>query len=156
MISTSVSLATPRHGIIVLILAICAMAFACASGQKKTEPVPEWLTSTPADDRYFYAVGISGQTRNVKDAWNQAANRARAELGRMIVSHVSSRDLVISTSNSEYSRQLVEVLSDTELNYTEVIERWFDNQGSYGPANHYYVLVRMEKKRAAAILKTLQ
>lgn len=147
---------TSRHRLAVLILAVCAMTFACASGQKKAAPLPEWLTATPVDDRYFYAVGISGQTRYVKDAWNQAANRARAELGRVIVSHVSSRDLVVSTTSSEYSRQLVEVLSDTELNYTEVIERWFDKHGSYGPANHYYVLVRMEKKQAAAILKTLQ
>jgi len=92
----------------------------------------------------------------IKDAWNQAANRARAELGRVIVSHVSSHDLVISTSKSEYSRQLVEVLSDTELNYTEVVERWYDKQGRYGPADHYYVLIRMERKQAAAILKTLQ
>ena len=29
--------------------------------------------------RYFYAMGISGQTRHVKDAWIQAANRARAD-----------------------------------------------------------------------------
>ncbi|MBW2633245.1 MAG: LPP20 family lipoprotein [Deltaproteobacteria bacterium] len=138
-------------GMLVLVLTT-----GCASGPEKAQPVPDWLTSTPFDDRYFYAMGISGQTRHVKDAWIQAANRARAELGRTIVSHVSSRDLVISTSKSEYSRQLVEVLSDTELNYTEIIERWYDRYGSYGPAQHYYVLVRMEKKSAAAVLKRLR
>ena len=110
----------------------------------------------PVDDSHFYAVGISGRTRKVKDAWNQAANRARAELGRTIISRVTSKDLVVSTSRGEYSRQLIDILSDTELNYTEIIKRWFDQCGSYGPPNHYYVLVRMEKKSAAAVLRQLK
>lgn len=136
-------------------IAVLALAAGCASSPKKTEPVPGWLSSPPSDDKYFYAVGISGQTRNVKDAWVQSANRARAELGRTIVSHVSSRDMVISTSKSEYSRQFIEILSDTELNYTEIIKRWYDRYGSYGPPHHYYVLVRMEKKTAATVLRSL-
>jgi len=136
--------------------AVIAFAGACASSQPKPGPIPDWLNSPPRDDKYFYAVGISGQTRNVKDAWVQSANRARAELGRTIIAHVSSKDTVISTSRSEYSKQLVEVLSDTELNYTEIIERWFDRYGSYGRPNHYYVLVRMEKKTAATLLKNFK
>jgi hypothetical protein len=133
------------------------MAFlftACASTPVcEKEPVPEWLHSLPVDDTYFYAVGISGRTRNVKDAWDQAANRARAELGRTIISHVTSTDLIISTTRGEYARQLIDILSDTELNYTEIIKRWFDACGSYWPSNHYYVLMRMEKKSAAAVLR---
>jgi hypothetical protein len=129
----------------------------CASTPTcQKQPVPEWLFSTPVDDTYFYAVGISGRTRIVKDAWNQAANRARAELGRTIISHVTSKDLIVSTSQGQYSRQLIDILSDTELNYTELIKRWFDQCGSYGPPNHYYVLVRMERKSAAAVLRQLK
>ena len=63
--------------------------------------VPEWLTKTPYDDRYFYAVGVSGQTRSIKDAWNQATQRARAELGKTIITQVASKDLVISTNESD-------------------------------------------------------
>ena len=108
------------------------------------------------DDTYFYALGISGATRKIQDAWTQAANRARAELGRTIISHVSSSDLIVSTSRGEYTRQLIDILSDTELNYTEIIKRWFDQCGSYGPPGHYYVLIRMEKKSAAVALRGLK
>ncbi len=122
----------------------------------KAEKVPGWLNSLPRDDKYFYAVGISGQTRQIKDAWDQAIQRARAELGKTIITHVTSKDLIISTTSGEYSIQLIDTLSDTELNLTEVVERWYDRSGSYGPPNHYYVLVRLEKKRAESILKGLR
>jgi hypothetical protein len=132
-----------------------------ASGCKTTPAanpvqVPEWLTTTPYDDRYFYAVGVSGQTRSIKDAWNQATQRARAELGRTIITQVASKDLVISTNESDYSRQVIEAMSDTELHFTEIIGRWNDQIGEYGPPNHYYVLVRMEKKRAEKLLKRIK
>jgi len=132
------------------------LTFGCASTQTcDSREVPVWLISTPHDDTYFYAVGISGQTRNVNDAWIQAGNRGRAELGRTIFSHVSSQDMMINTTRGQYSSQLIDVLSDTELNYTEIIERWYDPCGDYGPPHYYYVLVRMDKKTAAAVLKTL-
>ncbi len=132
-----------------------------ASGCKTTPAtnpvqVPEWLTTTPYDDRYFYAVGVSGQTRSIKDAWNQATQRARAELGRTIITQVASKDLVISTNESDYSRQVIEAMSDTELHFTEIIGRWNDQIGEYGPPNHYYVLVRMEKKQAEKLLKRIK
>jgi hypothetical protein len=110
----------------------------------------------PKDDKYFYAVGVSGQTRRVKDAWNQAILRARAELGKTIITHITSQDLIITTTRGNYAKQLIEALSDTELNFSEVSERWCDRMGAYGPANHYYVLVRLEKKRAEMILKGLK
>jgi len=124
--------------------------------EKKSEIIPEWVNSIPGDEEYFYAMGISGPTRNIKDAWNQAIMRARAELGKTIVTHITSRDLIISTTRGEYSAQLIEALSDTELNFTEVTERWFDRNGSYGLPNYYYVLVRMEKKRAEILLQSLK
>jgi len=124
--------------------------------EKNPVQVPEWLTTTPYDDRYFYAVGVSGQTRSIKDAWNQATQRARAELGKTIITQVASKDLVISTNESDYSRQVIEAMSDTELHFTEIIGRWNDRVGEYGPPNHYYLLVRMEKKRAAKLLKRIK
>lgn len=129
----------------------------CATGPKsKSANVPEWLQQMPKDDKYFYAIGISGQTRRAKNAWDQAILRARAELGKTIITHVTSQDLIISTTRGEYTRQVIEALSDAELNFTEVTERWWDRRGDYGPANHYYVLVRLEKKRAEMILKDLK
>ncbi len=124
--------------------------------KSKSVNIPEWLNSTPHDNQFFYAIGLSGQTRKVKDAWNQAIYRARAELGQTVVTHVRSHNLVVSSNENEYSQQLIEALSDTELNFTEVIERWYDREGDYGPSNYYYVLVRLEKKRAEMILKKLK
>ena len=117
---------------------------------------PQWINSVPLDENYFYAVGISGPTRNIKDAWNQAIMRARAELGKIIITHITSHDLLISTTRGEYSAQLIEALSDTELNFTEVIERWYDRNGIYGLPDFYYVLVRLEKKRAEMLLRSLK
>lgn len=135
---------------------VIMLAAGCASTPKcKSQKVPEWLTSSPYDDTYYYAVGISGRTRNVNDAWIQAGNRGRAELGRIIFSHVTSKDTIINTSRGQYSSQLIDILSDAELNYTEIIERWFDACGDYGQPNTYYILVRMEKKTAAAVLRSL-
>jgi hypothetical protein len=143
--------------ILICVASLLLLFTGCASAPTcEKEPAPEWLYSMPVDDIYFYAVGISGRTRNVKDAWAQAANRGRAELGRTIISHVTSTDLIVSTSRGEYARQVINILSDTELNYTEIIQRWFDQCGSYGPANTYYVLIRMEKKTAAAVLRGLK
>jgi len=135
---------------------VILLSFGCSSTPKcDSKVVPDWLTSTPHDDTYFYAVGISGRTRNINDAWIQAGNRGRAELGRIIVSHVSSQDTIVNTSRGQYSSQLIDILSDAELNYTEIIERWYDPCGDNGPPHYYYVLVRMEKKTASAILRNL-
>ena len=128
--------------------------------QSAPEPViqvsPGWLESIPQDETYFYAIGISGPTPRVADAWDQAIRRARAELGRLIISHVSSQGMIISSTSGDYVREIVEILSDSELNYTEVIERWFDRSGSYGPPEHYYVLVRMQKRMAKSVLKSIK
>ena len=140
-----------------LVYGCLALAAGCHQQRSGAgDRIPDWLSSTPEDDRYYYAVGISGKTRSVKDAWNQAAQRGRAELGKTIVIRVASKDLVISTNQSEYSRQVIEALSDTELHFTEVIARWFDAGGMYGPPAHYYVLVRMKRADAEAILRKMQ
>ena len=147
------------HGLPLLmgmVLILCLFTGCATTPECRKQSVPQWLQTMPVDETYFYGIGVSGRTRKVQDAWSQAANRARAELGRTIVSHVSSNDLIISTSRGEYSRQLIDILSDTELNYTEIIERWFDQCGSYGPPDHYYVLIRMKKTAAAAVLRKLK
>ena len=121
-----------------------------------TETPPRWLETIPHDDTCYYAIGVSGPTPRVSDAWDQAIKRARAELGRMIISHISSRGTIISSSSGEYVREIVKILSDTELNYTEVIGRWADRSGAYGPSDHFYVLVRMEKRRAESVLRSIK
>ena len=148
-----------RHLILLallLILVAGGITGCTTSPQTVSTEIPGWLTSIPTDDRYFYAVGISGQRRNVKDAWNQAAHRARAELGKTIITQVSSRDLVITTNRNEYSKQVIEAISDTELHFTEIIARWYDPNGEYGPPKYYYVLVRMDRKEAEKLLKRVK
>ena len=60
------------------------------------------------------------------------------------------------TEYASYRDQVIEALSDTELHFTEVIERWYDPSGRYGPPEHYYVLVRMKRTDAQAILRKMQ
>jgi hypothetical protein len=141
----------------VLILALLLTCFACRSKpESKAEAVPQWLESIPTDKDHYYAVGISGPTPRVTDAWDQAIRRARAELGRLIISHVRTEDTIIGTSSGDYVNEIVKILSDAELNYTEVVERWADRYGVYGPSEHYYVLVRMEKRRAELVLRRVK
>jgi hypothetical protein len=129
----------------------------CESGPEPVvETVPGWVESIPRDETHYYAIGVSGPTPRITDAWDQAIRRARAELGRLIISHVTSQDSIISTSSGQYVRQVIETLSDSELNYTEVIERWADRSGVYGPPEHFYVLVRIEKGTAKSVLRGIK
>ena len=139
-------------GILLLILFLSCST----SPEPVVESIPEWVESIPQDNAYYFALGVSGPLPRANEAWEQAIRRARAELGRLIISHVSSSDAIIASSRGEYVQQIVEILSDTELNYTEVIERWFDKSGAYGFREHYYVLVRMEKKTAKTILRSIK
>lgn len=141
----------------VAIATLTVIVWGCQSGPEPVnETPPGWLESVPQDGTYYYAVGVSGPTPRVSVAWDQAIERARAELGRMVISHISSRGTIISSSSGEYVREIVKILSDTELNYTEVIGRWSDRSGAYGPLDHFYVLVRMEKGRAESVLRSIK
>jgi hypothetical protein len=141
----------------VVIPLLTLMVLGCQSAPEPIkEAPPGWLESIPNDKAYYYAIGVSGPTPRVSDAWDQAIERARAELGRMIISQISSRGTIISSSSGEYVREIVKILSDTELNYTEVIGRWADRCGAYGPSQHFYVLVRMEKARAESLLQGIR
>lgn len=145
------------HLLSLCILTLLLAGVGCQSGfEPVVETAPGWLESIPKDEKYYYAIGISGPTLKITDAWDQAISRGRAELGRVIVSHITSHDTIISTSHGEYVREVIKILSDTELNYTEVIERWADRSGVYGPPEHFYVLVRMEKKRAESVLRRIK
>ncbi|MBT8359281.1 MAG: LPP20 family lipoprotein [Desulfobacterales bacterium] len=146
-----------KSKLLTFFLCISLLPVSCVNTpEPDKKSAPEWVNSVPLDEKYFYAVGISGPTRNIKDAWNQAIQRARAELGKTIITHITSQDLIISTTDGEYSSQLIQALSDTELNFTEVIERWYDRSGIYGLPEFYYVLVRLERKRAEMLLKGLK
>ncbi len=139
----------------VLILLLTSMG--CQSGPEPvSETLPGWLEAIPIDESHYYAIGISGPTPRISDAWDQAIKRARAELGRVMISQISSKGTIISSSSGEYVSEIVRILSDTELNYTEVIERWADRSGIYGPPEHFYVLVRMEKRTAESVLRRIK
>ena len=135
---------------------ILALLMATSGCGSTPEPAPGWLESIPQDKGHYYAVGISGPTPRISDSWDQAIKRARAELGRMIISHVRSDDISISTSKGQYVQEILSILSDAELNYTEVVERWADRSGVYGPHDHFYVLIRIEKRRAESVLKRVR
>jgi hypothetical protein len=123
----------------------------CQSTPPPGGPCPKWVRSIPTDDTYYYAVGVSGPRPHTSEMFDQAIERARAELGRMIVSHVKSEDFHSSSTRGQYAKEIVRVLSDTELNYTEVIKRHLDPAGACGSPNHCYALVRIKKSTAQAI-----
>jgi len=146
-----------NHLCSLVILALLLVATGCKSGpEPAAEPTPGWIESIPKDDTHYYALGVSGPTPRIADAWDQAIRRALAELGRMIISHISSRDTIISISSGQYAREIVKILPETGLSYTEVVERWADRFGVYGPAEHFYVPVRIEKKRAESVLRSIK
>jgi hypothetical protein len=147
---------TIHHLLYCSILTILLSGIGCSGPEPVRETVPEWLESIPKDKGYYFAIGVSGPTPRISDAWDQAVRRARAELGRTMISRISSKGTIISSSSGEYVSEIVKILSDTELNYTEVVERWADRSGIYGPPEHYYVLVRIERKRAESVLRSVK
>lgn len=132
--------------------ALLMMTLGCASTPPPVGPCRPWVESIPSDDTYYYANGFSGPMPQVPEMEQQAIKRARAELGRMIVSHVTSNSDTSISTKGQYAREIVRILSDTELNLTEVTKKWHDRAGSCGSPNHYYVLVRIKKTTAEAIL----
>ena len=111
---------------VIVILCLSLITAGCiTTPEPEKKSAPQWVNSVTLDENYFYAVGISGPTRNIKDAWNQAIMRARAELGKTIITHITSHVLIISTTCGKYSAQFFVSLSDTELNFTEVINSWY-------------------------------
>ncbi|MBT8375143.1 MAG: hypothetical protein KJN80_09565, partial [Deltaproteobacteria bacterium] len=58
---------------LVFFLCLSLLPVSCVNTpESEKKSAPEWVNSVPLDEKYFYAVGISGPTRNIKDAWNQA------------------------------------------------------------------------------------
>ena len=135
------------------ILGLLLISLGCQSGPKPvTEPCPKWAQSIPRDQTYFYARGTSGPTPMPVDAWDQATERARKGLALTIISHVRVDTTISSSSRGQYVEEIVRILSDTELNYSQAIEMWYDRYGICGHEGHYYVLVRMERRNAETVL----
>ena len=64
---------------VILFLCLSLITAGCiTTPEPEKKSAPQWVNSVTLDEKYFYAVGISGPTRNIKDAWNQAIMRARA------------------------------------------------------------------------------
>jgi hypothetical protein len=135
---------------------IFVVALGCQSSPPPAGPCPKWVQSIPTDDVYYYALGVSGPRPQTTEMFGQAIERARAELGRTIISHVTSDGIHSSSTGGQYAQEIVRVLSDTELNYTEVIERWHDPAGACGAPNHCYVLVRIKKTTAQGIGRSIK
>ncbi len=114
--------------------------------------VPDWVNTPPIDERYYYAVGRSGALIPENDAWEQAKERGRAEIGRYIVSNVKSSFSSVQTTGGSYEDEIIETLSDATLNYTEVVSQWHDVAGINGSRDYFYVLIRIEKNRAKELL----
>jgi hypothetical protein len=137
-----------------LILIIMPFFYSCYYEKSAViSPFPEWPHNPPLDERYYYAVGISGPLIPENDAWEQAKERGRAEIGRYIVSHIKSSFTSIQSTGGDYKNEIIETLSDTKLNYTEVVSQWHDVEGINGSKNHFYVLIRIEKSKADELIR---
>ena len=138
------------------ILIVITLFTSCYYGKSAGRPalsVPEWVNNPPINERYYYAVGRSGPLIPVNDAWEQAKERGRAEIGRYIVSHIKSSFTSIQSTGGDYEDEIVETLSDTKLNYTEVVSQWHDVDGINGNKNHFYVLIRIERSKADELIR---
>ena len=105
-----------------------------------TSPIPEapgWVEEVPKVPGQICAVGVVGPTFYRQDGRINAAEAARAELGRALQSRV--RSMMIGTTNVDTSQdingtKLVEVVSsltDVQL-YGAIIKKyWFDKHGIF-------------------------
>ncbi len=96
------SLSGISHTIFFIFLATAIVScYHGKSGGIHTLTIPEWVNSPPIDERYYYAVGRSGPLIPENDAWEQAKERGRAEIGRYIVSHIKSSFTSIQSTGGD-------------------------------------------------------
>jgi hypothetical protein len=131
-----------------LIMILCAGA-GCIPGaaEKKDDrnKVPKWVRKVPVDEKWVYSIGYSGKTMFPTHAMKYATENARRELANMIstkvVSMIETED---SSRNEDISIESIAV-TDEDLQGSQVVSHWVDEQGRTGVSpGTTYVLIRIK------------
>ncbi|MDH5682467.1 MAG: hypothetical protein OEZ36_12830 [Spirochaetota bacterium] len=138
---------------------------ACQSGSLKAETdenPPEWINAPSLNEGFYQAVGYSNGRQTATEARKEAVDDAKSNLAQIMESHVSSNVKLFYESveggKDSYSEKGVlkeiNVKSNVRLNKVEIAKSRFrkNKQGAY----HYYVLVRISKKRFDKEMKRLE
>ena len=103
---------------------------------------PEWISRQPADDSFWYGVGVSDLKRD--DPRQIARQRAFSEIAEQLKVNIKSTltDVMQATNNDfdEYSKSIIETRVDASLEYVENVDSYQDNK-------RQYVLARLDKSR---------
>lgn len=128
---------------------LCLFAMGCASMPSGAPPgAPDWvLEGSGARDGRFYGLGSVSGVRNTSLARSTAANRARAEISRILQVYSASlmRDFQASTRNGSASdesqrvEQAIKTYSQSLLNGSVIDAYWFD-----GARGTWYALASLD------------
>ena len=105
--------------------------------------VPDWISRQPADDNYWYGVGMA-DLKSSDDPRQAARQRAMSEIAEQLKVNVKSQltDVMEATNMDykEYSKSIIETRVEASLDYVEVSDSYQDTQGQY-------VLAKMNKQQ---------
>ena len=112
--------------------------------QKSPTPlVPDWIGRQPADDNFWYGVGMS-EIKASDDPRQAARQRALSEISEQLKVSIRSQIIdVMQATNmeyNEYSLSIIETRVETSLDYVEVSD-------SYQDANSQYILAKLNKQQ---------
>lgn len=127
-----------------------------------TPLVPEWIGRQPADDNFWYGVGMSDIKGN-DDPRQAARQRAQSEIAEQLKVSIRSQmtDVMQATNMeyNEYSRSIIETRVETSLDYVEVSDSYQDPQSQYVLAKldkqQYFDNLEREKKEAETVSSNL-
>ena len=127
------------------------------SGKNK----PDWITRQPADDSFWYGVGIANL--DMDDPRQAARQRAFSEIAEQLKVSIKSKltDVMQATNNdySEYSKSLIETRVDASLEYVENVDSYQDKSRQYVLARldkvKYFAKINQKKEEAASKARNL-
>ena len=120
--------------------------------------VPDWISRQPADDNYWYGVGMA-DLKSSDDPRQAARQRAMSEIAEQLKVNVKSKltDVMEATNMDykEHSKSIIETRVEASLDYVEVSDSYQDTQGQYVLAKldkqQYFDKLAREKQEAEII-----
>jgi len=116
------------------------------------KPAPDWVLRTPRMTGNVCAVGCVDPTFYRQDAMKNAAEAARNELARTVESKINSVLLDVAENDGSWVRQVIDSTTDVVVNGAEVLEYWYDSNGSVQRQGMTFALACMKTDQSAATL----
>ncbi|NTS77415.1 LPP20 family lipoprotein [Catenovulum sp. SM1970] len=146
-----------KHFSLLGLLSLCLLLSACSSTDKthsnSRQSKPLWLSQTPQDSRYIYAIGIATITDSVATAQQRANDAARVELAKTIaVTLAADSQLHQAGNQQQFDYQVTENIQSStsaeNLQGVQLIESYHDKSNKT-----FYVLAAFDKAKAIALLE---